>query len=101
MSETAARDGGKLTDLSFERARQRLGIPIRLPNPPHNFEATQDGSRRFAYGYGDDNPLYSDPGYGKTTRWGTMIGAPTFMTTMGDESAPPPTPEQKALLKGD
>lgn len=101
MSDVAVRVEGKLSDNSFERARERLGIPIRQPNPPHNFEVTWDNSRRFSYGYGDDNPLYGDPDYAKGTRWGGLIGAPTFMTTMGTDAAKPLPPEQKALMKGD
>ncbi|ODT88313.1 MaoC family dehydratase N-terminal domain-containing protein [Phenylobacterium sp. SCN 70-31] len=101
MSDAAARDEGKLTDASFERARQRLGIPIRLPNPPHNMEMTWDNARRYVFGYGDDNPLYSDPGYGERTRWSGLIGAPNMVTTMGVDAGPKPTPEQKALMKGD
>ncbi len=54
---------GVLTDAAIERSRRRLGVPQRLPNPPHNYEVTWDGSRHFAYGYGDDNPLYCDPEY--------------------------------------
>ena len=54
---------GVLTDAAIERSRKRLGIPQPQHNPPHNFEVSIDGSRHFAYGFGDDNPLYCDPDY--------------------------------------
>lgn len=62
---------------------------------------TWDGTRHFAFGYGDDNPLWCDETYGRGTRWGTLIAPPSFIYTMGEPGAPPHTPETKALLKGD
>ncbi len=91
---------GVLSDESFERSRRRIGIPLRI-NPAHITEVTADATRHFAYGYGDDNPLYCDPGYGKNTRWGGLIAPPNFTYCMGENAAPPPTPAQKELLKGD
>ena len=98
---TAERAGyGVLSDESFERSRERIGIPLRIA-PAHITEVTADAARHFAYGYGDDNPLYCDPAYGKNTRWGGLIAPPNFTYCMGENAAPPPTPEQKQLLKGD
>lgn len=91
---------GILTDEAFEKSRKRIGIPER-PLTPHNMEVSPDGTRHFAYGYGDANPLWCDPEYGKNTRWGSLIAPPNFMYTMGENAAPPVTPEQKALMKGD
>jgi acyl dehydratase len=92
---------GTLTEAAIERSRRRLGVPVPQPNPPHNYEVTWDGSRRFAFAYGDDNPLYCDPEYAAGTRWGGLIAPPTFVYTMGEDAAPTPSPETKALLKGD
>jgi acyl dehydratase len=94
-------DRAVLTDEKIERARRRTGIPMPRANPPHNYEVTWDAVRHFAYGYGDDNPLYCDPDYGKRTRWGGLIAPPTFLYTMGENAAPPLTPEQKELMRGD
>jgi acyl dehydratase len=92
---------GVLTDAGIARSRKRLGVPAPQHNPPHNLEVTQDGSRHFAYGYGDDNPLYCDPDYAAKTRWGKLIAPPTFLYTMGEDAAPKPDAETKAILKGD
>src|SRR3954453_6581563 len=92
---------GVLTDDAIARSRLRIGIPDPQPNPPHNFEVSWDGSRHFAFGYGGHNPLFCDPDYAKGTRWGTLIAPPTFHYTMGEDAAPKPDPETKALLKGD
>ena len=91
---------GTLTDASFERSRRRIGIPLRTP-PPHVTEVHADATRHFAWGYGDDNPLFCDPEYGKNTRWGALVAPPNFTYCMGDSAAPPLTAEQKQELKGD
>ena len=102
MTETTDPTYGVLDDESFERSRLRIGVPQPLPNLPHNLEVSKDGLRHFAYGYGDDNPLYCDEDYAKGTRWGGLINPPTFLYTMGEDASPRPIPpENKALLKGD
>ncbi|MFJ4828672.1 MaoC family dehydratase N-terminal domain-containing protein [Streptomyces sp. NPDC088747] len=92
---------GVLTDAALERSRARLGVPQPQHNPPHNYEVSRDASRHFAYGYGDDNPLYCDPEYGRAGRWDTLIAPPAFLYTMGEDAAPKPVAETKSLLKGD
>ncbi|WP_194830142.1 MaoC family dehydratase N-terminal domain-containing protein [Nocardia sp. XZ_19_231] len=92
---------GQLTDAAIERSRRRLGIPNPQRNPPHNYEVTWDGARHFAFGYGDDNPLYCDPDYAADTRWGGLVAPPTFLYTMGEDAAPAPDAEAKQILKGD
>ena len=67
MTDTSDPDYGKLTDASFERSRTRIGVPMKLPNPPHNLEVSLDGLAHFTSGYGDDNPLYRDPEYAALT----------------------------------
>ena len=94
-------DFGKLSDEAFARARRRLGVPQPLVRKCHNLEVSRDGTRHFAFGYGDDNPLYCDPEYAKSTRWGTLIAPPGFCYTMGEDAAPQPDAETRAILKGD
>lgn len=101
ITDPNAEGYGVLTDAAFERARKRIGIRRPIHNPPHNYEVSRDGIRQFAFGYGDDNPLYCDPNYAKNTRWGELIAPPTFHYTMGENITPKPTGETKALLKGD
>jgi acyl dehydratase len=101
MTVTAGDTFGVLTDEVIERSRLRLGIPNPQHNPPHNYEVTWDGARHFAFGYGDDNPLYCDPEYAAGTRWGALVAPPTFLYTMGEDAAPKPDAATKALLKGD
>ena len=79
----------KLTDESIELMRRRIGYPnptLRggiITKTPWNTVATADTIRHWAIGIGDDNPLFTDPEYGETTRWGGMIAPPGYETTMG------------------
>ena len=44
-----------------------------------HYEATRDTIRHWAWGIGDDNPLWCDPAYGKTTKFGTNLAPGTFL----------------------
>jgi acyl dehydratase len=92
---------GMLTDEGIAKLRQRVGVQYNKASLPHNYEVTWDGTRHFANGYGDNNPLWCDKNYGKTTRWGGLIGPPNFIYTMGEQDTVALSPEHKALLKGD
>ncbi len=95
MTDTSDSLYGVLTDEAFERSRTRIGVPQVLPNLPHNLEVSRDGLRHFAFGYGDDNPLYCDPAYAAGTRWGGLISPPTFGPyTMGVDASPRPVPAE-------
>jgi acyl dehydratase len=90
---------GVLTVEAFARVRgsaSRCG-PVR----PHITEVNADATRHFAYGYGDDNPLYCDPEYAKETRWSGLIAPPNFLYCMGESAAAELCAEQKQLIKGD
>jgi acyl dehydratase len=102
MTDTSDPMYGVLTDEAFERSRARIGVPQPIHAAPHNAEVTRDGLRHFAFGYGDDNPLYCNADYAAGTRWGGLLAPPTFLYTMGEDASPKPTPpDDKALLKGD
>jgi acyl dehydratase len=99
--QKAVTDTATISDEAFARSRQRLGIPQPLRRVSHNLDVTRDATRRFAFGYGDDNPLYCDRAYGAETRWGQLIAPPGFLYTMGEDAAPKPDDATKAILKGD
>ena len=68
----------ELTDHDIERAKTLLGVDLASRTREHLTTATYDSIRNFAYGIGDDNPLYADEEYGEDTRWGGQI-APNIM----------------------
>jgi acyl dehydratase len=68
----------ELKDEDIERAKTLLGVDTASRQREHLTTATPDAIRNFAYGIGDDNPLYADEDYGTSTRWGGQI-APNIM----------------------
>lgn len=96
---------GRITDESVELMRRRIGwsnptVRTGSVTLPWNTECTADGIRHFAEGYGDDNPLFVDRNYGKSTRWGTQMAPPGFEQTMGYDRNPKPDPEFDRETRG-
>ena len=101
MSDEATVSGdGKIVTADIERARLQIGIPQFERNPPFNRVASSDTISHFAFGIGDDNPLWHDAEYARTTRWRGQIASPLYATTIGLDDTPRPTPELKKLFRG-
>jgi acyl dehydratase len=79
MSEAIRREFVGITDQALEALRQRIGQRLERPPEPWCYEATRDNIRHYAHGIGDDNPLWCDPAYGRTTRYGDIIALPSFL----------------------
>lgn len=71
-----------ITDEDIERAKKLTGIFEPKKQRQYVTTASHDALRNFAIGVGDDNPLYCDEDYGKSTRWGGQIGTPLMMQVM-------------------
>ena len=97
MSEASTMEAttGKITDEGIAKMRERIGVVVPR-DPPFNTEASIDGIRHFTAAYGDENPLYSDPEYAASTRWGGLIAAPSFVLTMGESEVKSIRPELRA-----
>ncbi len=67
----------------MEEVRQRIGIPVRYSPRNHNEVSSTDSFRHFARAYGDDNPLYNDPGYASSSTWGSPIAPPLYPFASG------------------
>ncbi|MEO9329008.1 FAS1-like dehydratase domain-containing protein [Gordonia aurantiaca] len=92
---------GRITDEDIERAKAQIGIPVRQRDIPWNKVPQSDSISHFAFGCGDDNPLFHDPEYGRNTRWHGQIAPPTFPITTGIDQTPPFTDEyHKKLFRG-
>lgn len=103
MSDTPSqskKEVGRITDEDIERAKGQIGIPKFSRNKPYNEWASPDGMRHFAFACGDDNPLFNDRAYGRTTRWKDQIATPLFLHSTGTNLTPKPDQETKALFKG-
>lgn len=87
-NDTSAAIEGRITDEDIERARAQIGIPVNKSGELWNHVPSQDGISHFAFGCGDDNPLFHDPAYGATTRWHGQIAPPTFPISTGIDQTP-------------
>lgn len=69
----------KITDEGLEQLSQRIGRPIENTLEPWCHEATRDNIRHYAHGIGDDNPLWCDPEYAASTKYGGLVALPSFL----------------------
>jgi len=78
----------ELTIERIERMRARIGFPSPRVNG-WNLTASEDSIRQFAHAVGDDNALWCDPEYAAGTRWRGVVAPPSYVRTMGIDTAPP------------
>ncbi len=83
---------------ALAQAKALLGMPIRVEQ--YNYEATRDVIRHYSWGIGDDNPLFADPEYAKTTKWGGIIASPTFFFGLWDAVVAPGLPDVQWYYSG-
>ena len=91
---------GKITDADIARVRAQIDIPRPARVKRHEPAPSENGISHFAFSYGDDNPLWHDPDYGRGTRWRGQIAPPAYLDICGVDETPPPTPELKKLFAG-
>ena len=73
-----ARSSPIAIDAADAQLRRRLGQEVSGP-PPYLTEATRDAILHWVEAIGDDNPLWLDTAYARTTRWGTSLAPPTML----------------------
>lgn len=89
-----------ITDEDIARARRQIGISVPLRTPTHSPRAETATIHNFTWAYGDDNPLFMDPDYGRATRWREMIAPPMFPIGTGVCETPRLMAEKKKLFRG-
>jgi hypothetical protein len=93
-----------ITDDGVAQLRRRIGVARPHSAPPHYLSPNEDAFRHVAMAYGDDNPLWCDPAYGATTRWGGPIAPPHLVggdTLIGEDEVTRLDGDVRALMKGD
>ena len=68
---------GQINDETLAAAAELIGVPLRRDRMQWIETATRDAIRHFAWGIGDDNPLWLDPEYGATSPSGTTVAPPS------------------------
>lgn len=87
----------RITEEMMRGLRNRVGIEVPRRGRPI---VPEDSSIRFARGYGDLNPLYTDPEYGAKTRWGSLLTPPMFISHVGVSEKKQLTKEERESGRG-
>jgi acyl dehydratase len=80
--DNSASQSPGLAEGALAEARSLIGVELRRQDHRWNTEAAPDAVRHFCWGIGDDNPLFCDPEYGATTRWGAGLAPGCFLYTI-------------------
>ncbi|MGE0540572.1 MAG: MaoC family dehydratase N-terminal domain-containing protein [Dehalococcoidia bacterium] len=75
---TTEQQFARITDEMIVKLKERIGVP-RRPRNIWNTVATKDAIRHWAWGIGDDNPLFLDEEYAAKGPYGGLIAPPTFL----------------------
>lgn len=70
---------GTITDERIAEAEKLVGVPLRRERMQWIETATRDAIRHFAWGVGDNNPLWLDRDYARQSRWGAIIAPPCIL----------------------
>ena len=73
-----------ITDAELELMRSFVDVPLAVEQ--WNDQASHDAIKHFAWGIGDDNPLWLDDDYAAATRWGGRVAPPTFVFSVSEGS---------------
>jgi acyl dehydratase len=92
-------DYRSVTDADLEEALGYMGKPAFRGRQQWNAEVTADAVRHFAWGIGDDNPLWHDDDYARQSVHGRLLAPPTFVMSC-DSGAVIPGLESLARVAG-
>jgi acyl dehydratase len=71
----------EIDDADIAKDKAALGVWAANRSQELISTATVESIRNFAHSYGDDNPLFTDPAYGTSSRWGGQV-APQIMAAV-------------------
>jgi len=72
----------EIDDADIAKDRAALGVWSACRDKALLSTATPEAIRNFAYSYGDDNPLYTDPAHGIASRWGGQVAPPIMAAVL-------------------
>ena len=68
-----------ITEAGLDALRERIGVKITRTLEPWVTEINIDAIRHYAWGIGDDNPLWLDAEYAAKTRYGGILAPPSIL----------------------
>ena len=91
---------GVIDDDTIAEARALIGTPLRRDRMQWVETATRDAIAQFCLGIADDNPLWLDPEYAATTRWGGLLAPPAFLYAVDATIVAPKLPGVQWIYAG-
>ena len=70
---------GQINDETLAAAAELIDVPLRRDRMQWIETATQDAIRHFAWGIGDNNPLWFDAGYAANSPTGGIVAPPCIL----------------------
>ena len=74
---------------ALEEARSLIGVELRRHDHQWNTGTGVDTVRHFCHGIGDSNPLFCDPEYGRSSRWGQGVAPGCYLYTVDSTTVAP------------
>lgn len=91
----------RISEEDIDKARLLVGLDEPTKWQDWLTAASEDAIRNFAESYGDDNPLFADPDYARSTRWAGQIAPPQILSSMNKKLLGDPIdPDLKKAAKG-
>ena len=91
---------GEITEDGIAEAAELIGQPLRRSRMQWIDTATRDAIRHFAWGIGDNNPIWLDPDYAARTSHGGLIGPPCMLYGVDSTIVAPKLPGVQWVYAG-
>ena len=91
---------GEITDEGLAAAAELIGQPLRRSRMQWIETATRDAIRHFAWGIGDDNPLWVDREYAAASPVGGIIAPPCLLYALDSTIIAPKLPGVQWIYAG-
>lgn len=91
---------GTITDEGIAEAESLIGVQLRRTRMQWIETATRDAIRHFAWGVGDNNPLWLDKDYAEASPYGTIVAPPCILYAVDGTVIAPKLPGVQWLYAG-
>ena len=91
---------GEITDETLAAAASMIGTPLRRSRMQWIETTTRDAIRHFAWGQGDDNPLWVDKDYAAKSPAGGLIAPPCILYAVDSTIVAPKLPGVQWIYAG-
>ena len=91
---------GEITDEALAAAAKLIGQPLRRSRMQWIETATRDAIKHFAWGIGDDNPLWFDVEYAEASPAGSLVAPPCILYAIDSTIVAPKLPGVQWIYAG-